>query len=115
MDWILFLHVFTVVNKVLLFPLYFFRKNNARANHMLAFLILLPSFPIMSNCIFYIRPIADFPNSLFASQILFSFFGPNYLFYCLEILGKPFQFTLSKLGHAVPSFCLLVLWLHYIF
>src|SRR5690606_14432235 len=31
MDWILFLHIFTIINKVLLFPLYFFRKDSSGA------------------------------------------------------------------------------------
>lgn len=113
MDWILFLHIFTIINKVLLFPLYFFRKNNSGANRMLAFIILLPVFPILSNYVFYTCPIADFPHSLFVSQVLFSFFGPIYFFYCMEMLGKPFKFTPNKLLHLLPSFCLLILWLGY--
>src|SRR5690606_37324212 len=116
MDWILFLHVFTVVNKVLLFPLYFFRKNNSRANRMLAFLILLPAFPIISNYIFYTQPLTIvYAHSLFASQMLFSLFGPTYFFYCLEMLGKPFKLTKYKLLHILPSLCILLSWLVYSF
>lgn len=114
MDWILFLHIFTIINKVLLFPLFFFRKHNSMANRMLALLILLPVFPIVSNYIFYQGPSVYFVPSLFISQIIFSFFGPVYLFYCLQMIGKPFKIDKKKLFHLLPSFSVAVLFICYL-
>jgi len=81
---------------------------------MLACLILLPALPIISNYIFYTQPLSfEYPHSLFASQALFSLFGPIYLFYCLEMLGKPLKVTKYSLLHALPSFFILISWLVY--
>lgn len=115
MDWIAFLHIFTIVNKLLLFPLFFFRKNNSLANRMLALLILLPVFPIISNYIFYTRPVSEFPHTMFASQLLFSLFGPVYFFYSMEMLGRTFKFSKLKLLHLLPALCILILWMVYTF
>src|SRR5690554_5170949 len=115
MDWIAFLHIFTIVNKVLLFFLFFFRKNNSLANKLLALLILLPVFPILSNYIFYTGNIVNFSNWLFSTQILFSFFGPTYYFYCMEVTGRPFKYDTSKLLHLIPSVCVGLLWINHVF
>lgn len=114
MDWIAFLHVFTIVNKVLLFFLFFFRKNNSLANRLLALLILLPVFPILSNYIFYIGYLSSFPGWLFFTQILFSLFGPIFLFYCLEVTGRQFKFSKDKLLHLIPCLFVILLWIKYI-
>jgi len=80
---------------------------------MLAILILLPVFPIISNYIFYTRPLSEFPATLFAAQILFSFFGPVYFFYSLKMLGVPFTFSKTKVLHLLPACCILILWMVY--
>lgn len=113
MDWIAFLLIFTIVNKVLLFLLFFFRKNNSLANRLLALIILLPVFPILSNYILYSGDVASFPDWLFFTQVLFSFFGPIYFFYCMEVTGRPFRYTKDKLLHLIPSSFVLLLWINY--
>lgn len=115
MDWIAFLLIFTIVNKVLLFFLFFFRKNNSLANRLLALIILLPVFPILANYIFYMGDISAFPSWLFSTQLLFSFFGPIFLLYCLEVTGRPFKYNRSKLLHLIPSIFVVLLWVNYAF
>ena len=80
---------------------------------MLALLILLPAFPVLSNYIFYINDISLFPISLFLSQLIFSFFGPIYFFYCREMMGIPFKHSPKNLIHLLPCIFVILLWINY--
>src|SRR5690606_24298153 len=77
-DWIYFLHGFTIINKCLLFPLFFFKKNNSAANRLLALLILLPAVPVAADFFIYSGYLKDFPYILFLYQVIINFFGPVY-------------------------------------
>lgn len=113
MDFIIILHVFTITNKLLLFLLFFLKRNNSLANKMLALLILLPAFPIASNYIFYTADISYFPPSLFLTQAILSFFGPIYFFYCKEMMGISFKRNRKKLLHLLPCIFIILLWINY--
>ena len=84
------------------------------ANKLLALLILLPMFPILSNYKFYMGSVMSFPDWLFFSQVVFSFFGPIYLFYCLEMIGRPLRYSHNKLIHLIPAIAISVLWVNYL-
>jgi len=113
MDFIIFLHVFTITNKLLLFLLFFSKRNNSLANKMLALLILLPAFPMVSNYIFYTEDISHFPPSLFLTQAILSFFGPIYFFYCKEMMGISFKRNRKNLLHLLPCIFVILLWINY--
>lgn len=114
MDWIIFLHVFTIVNKCLLFPLFWFKKNNSVANRLLALLILLPAVPVFSNFVIYTGKLQSFPHLLYIYQILINLFGPVYYFYCMTLVGQPFKFSKDKLLHLLPSILPLYFWLDFL-
>ncbi len=80
---------------------------------MLAWLILLPAFPVMANYLFYTKGVFCFPFSLFLSQAIFSFFGPIYLLYCKEMMGIPFKGNRKQLLHLLPCILVLLLWINY--
>jgi len=113
MDWIYFLHGFTIINKCLLFPLFFFKKNNSAANRLLALLILLPAVPVAADFFIYSGYLKDFPYILFLYQVIINFFGPVYYFYCMTMIGRPFKMNRNKLVHLLPSIIPLFLWADY--
>ncbi|TZF82741.1 AraC family transcriptional regulator [Pedobacter sp. BS3] len=114
MDWVLFLIVFTVANKCLLFPLFWFKRNNSTANKLLALLVLLSAIPVLSNYIIYTGGLLKFPHTIFIYQMFGNLVGPVFFFYCMEMLGKPFVFNKSKLLHLLPSLFPVIFWIDFL-
>lgn len=113
MDWIIFLQIFTIANKCLLFPLFWFKKNNSLANKLLALLILLPGVPVVFSYIMYTGNLPAFPPCIFIYQIIVNLFGPVFYYYCMVMIGKPFTMTKDKLVHLLPSLFPVLLWLDF--
>ena len=78
MDWIIFLQIFTIANKCLLFPLFWFKKNNSLANKLLALLILLPGAPVEPEL--NLKMLSDKTNipAHYISQVINQQFGKNF-------------------------------------
>ena len=115
MDWIVILHVFTIANKCLLFPLFWFKRNNSVANRLLALLILLPAVPVLSNYFIHTGKLHDYPHIIFIYQIFINQFGPVFYFYCMVMIGQPFKLDKFKLLHLLPSVFPVIFWVDYIF
>jgi AraC-like DNA-binding protein len=99
MDWIIFLHAFTIINKCLLFLLLWFKRNSSLSNKLLALLILLPVVPIFTDFLMYTGKLRSFPYMIFVYQIIFNLFGPVFFYYCSIMTGKTFTYRNSKLLH----------------
>jgi len=111
MDWIIFLHTFTIINKCLLFLLLWFKRSSSLSNKLLALLILLPVVPIFTDFLMYTGKLRSFPYMIFVYQIVFNLFGPVFLYYCLIMTGRAFTYHRSKFLHllvCLVPFCFLV-------
>ena len=115
MDWILFLIVFTLVNKLLIFSLFWFKKNNSTANKLLSLLILFSAIPILSNYIIYSGGVQQFPHFIFIYQIFANMVGPAFFFYCMEMIGRPFVLNRNKLLHLIPAIFPLIFWIDFLY
>lgn len=113
MDWILFFIVFAIINKFIISPLFWFKKNNSKANKLLALLILLSAFPMVSNYIIYTDKLHYFPYTVFIYQMLANLIGPVLYFYCMEMIGKSFVFSKGKLLHLLPALFPLIFWIDF--
>jgi len=115
MDWIVFLHVFTIINKCLLFLLFWFKRNSSVANRLLALLVLLPAVPVLFDYFIYIDTLPDYPYVIFIYQVVINVFGPAFYFYCMVMIGQPFSFDHRKLWHVLPSIFPLIFWVDYLY
>ncbi|MFD1629333.1 helix-turn-helix domain-containing protein [Pseudopedobacter beijingensis] len=114
MDWILFLNAFTIVNKLVLFSLFWFKKNNSASNRFLSVLILFSAIPVLSNYIIYTGGVKNFPHLIFIYQIFGNMVGPVFYFYCMEMIGRPFVFNKNKLLHLIPAVFPVIFWIDFL-
>jgi hypothetical protein len=102
MDLIVLLNALTIINKVLFFLLFWFKKNNSVANKLLAWLILLPAIATIVNLSWYLGVLEPAAPGFALAQIFTFLFPPTLLWYCESMMGKEFRWTYKTKLHFVP-------------
>ncbi len=113
--FIITLHMLTIFNHFLMALILWLRKNNTRANKILGVIIILPTFPFISNLLVYLDKITPVYIFIYISLSIGLLFGPCLLYYFNLMLGRTLQFNRKQLLHFIPSLLAVIVSLSQLF
>lgn len=87
----LFFNAFTVINLIILFTILFFRKNNSKANRILALIVITPGLNFITNLLVQTGLIIKFPFAVFLFQATSLVYSPMVLAYVVIMTGQKFK------------------------
>ena len=87
---------------LLIFVLLFSKKGNAKANKLLALLIIIPTSVLVDRFLTHIDFYQTFPHYLFISYGLWFAWAPVFYFYIKVSLYEKFEFKTVDLLHLIP-------------